>query len=315
MSYEMTTRTGKSFWDMTSVMQNSIRKGDFEIAGDCMWELIPKYTPYLRKRLLVISAEDCFGVITKEILQLSKIGDEEALTRALALMCLAKKNRDADYVCCNLMYADDPTFLDKEELGRSLFQAIRRMDVIGAGHIGYELYQKNRKKLWETLCQIAEVYYPHLLPEIKALYESNELMTKPAEETIFAAKALVLLWTERDPKEGLLGWSEMSFYDPLDPLMIPVPKMLCDCHHVVGNYPDWAYNWHTKRGKYVLRRDTIHAIANDQKLLTPLEENLFDDCSWNRDHNICLNRWNPKHVPLPYNDGKIDPAVKYGTKD
>lgn len=51
----------------------------------------PGYTPYLRKRFLVISAEDCFGVITKEIVALSEIGDEKALTQALALMCAAKR--------------------------------------------------------------------------------------------------------------------------------------------------------------------------------------------------------------------------------
>ena len=76
LAFQMLTRTNRSFWEVTSVMQNSIRKGDYELAGHCAWELFPGYTPYLRKRFLVISAEDCFGVITKEIVALSEIGDD-----------------------------------------------------------------------------------------------------------------------------------------------------------------------------------------------------------------------------------------------
>ena len=86
MAYPMLTRTGRSFWEVTSVMQNSIRKGDYELAGHCLWELLPQYTPYLRKRLLVISAEDCYGILTKEILNLCETGTEDSLTRAVALL-------------------------------------------------------------------------------------------------------------------------------------------------------------------------------------------------------------------------------------
>ena len=93
----MLTRTGLSFWEVTSAMQNSIRKGDYEIAGFCLWELLPQYTPYLRKRLLVISAEDCYGVITKEILNLCEIGTEKSLTDAVNLLCKAKKKNVCHY--------------------------------------------------------------------------------------------------------------------------------------------------------------------------------------------------------------------------
>lgn len=123
MAYQMLTRTGKSFWEVTSAMQNAIRKGEFEVAGYAMWELLAEYTPYLRKRLLVISAEDCFGVLTKEILELCEIGTEDSLTRALALLCMAKKNRDADYLVCNLMLNDQPTGADKDFLSREIGRA------------------------------------------------------------------------------------------------------------------------------------------------------------------------------------------------
>lgn len=310
----MLTRTGKSFWEVTSAMQNSIRKGDYEIAGNCLWELLPQYTPYLRKRLLVISAEDCFGVITKEILNLCDIGTEESLTSALSLLCMAKKNRDADYFVCNLMFNDtDARNLNKNELARALHTAIRQKDIVGAGRYSAELFQKNRKEFWKMLNDTAMAFYPDLCEEVKALETANARMSKPAEETIFVAKAMVLMWT---PKEkGLLGYSGMRFDGVMEMSDIPVIKPVEECRRIEGLFPEWAYNWHTSYGKYKLRRDVVHAIQNDQKLLTPLVENLFDDCSWNRDINACLVKHNPNYYKLPFDDGKIDPRMKYGTQE
>ena len=315
LAYEMKTRTGRSFWEVTSAMQNAIRKGDYEVAGYCAWELIPQYTPYLQKRLLVISAEDCFGVITKEILALTKYGTETDLTRALALMCKAKKNRDADYFVCNLMFPGEPTEQKKEELGKRLYFAIRGRKIKETGQISAELFQKNRKYLWKTLREMAEAHHPELSGEFGALAEANERVTKPTEETIFAAKGIVLLWTVKQPKEAILGYPAMRYDAALAEGDLPAIKSLEECRRIQGNFPDWAYNWHTTYGKYKLRRDAVHAIMNDQQLLTPLEENLFDDCTWNRDLNACLQKWNPRKYRLPYDDGKIDPEVKYGTQE
>lgn len=310
----MLTRTGKSFWEITSAMQNAIRKGDYEIAGYCLWELLPQYTPYLRKRLLVISAEDCYGVLTKEILALTEIGDEDSLTRALALMCAAKKNRDADYFVCNLMYTDSESGLSKLELTQALHSAIRKRDVVSAGHFSAELFKKSRKDFWRMLHESTQVYYPHLIDEITALNYANDKMSKPAEETIFVAKAMVLMWTKKDTKNGLLAHPDIQFDHLLDPASIVVPKLPDECHKVNGLFPEWAYNWHTSYGKYQLRRDAVHAIENDQRLLTPLEENLFDDCSWNRDINACLQKHNPNRHHIPYDDGKRRPEEKYGAQ-
>ncbi len=317
MAYEMLTRSGRSFWECTSVLQHGIRKGDYGVAGSAFWELSRDYLPYMRKRFLVISAEDCFGVITKEILNLSEIGTEESLIQALALMCEAKKNRDADYFVCNLMYQTEPSGMDKEALSRELHKAIRKRNVVEAGHLAAELFQKNRKTFWQMLQETADLYYPNLTDEIRALWRANDTVSKPAEETIFVAKAIVLMWTAKEPTEAVLGHPLLKFDSLLDPAQIVVPKSPDECRHLKRNelYPDWTYNWHSIHGKYHLRRDAVHAIENDQRILTPLEENLFDDCSWNRDINACLQKWNPQNRPLPYDDGKLDPAVKYGAQD
>lgn len=300
---------------MTSAMQNAIRKGDYDVAGYAMWELLPQYTPYLRKRLLVISAEDCFGVITKEVAALCDIGDEESLTRVLSLLCMAKKNRDADYFVCNLMTLNNPTNSTKEMLSQELFSAIRKMDVVKAGEYSMELFKKNRKFLWKLLKDMTVMYYPHLFAEVEALCKANETVTKPSEETIFVAKAIVLMWTCKEPVERILGYEAMDFDNLLNTTDIPVPYRLDDCKKINGLFPEWAYNWHTYHGKYKLGRDAVHAIENDQRLLTPLEENLFDDCSWNRDINACLLKHNPNNYRLPFDDGKRNPGEKYATQE
>lgn len=312
LAYELTTRTGRSFYEVTSSMQNAIRKGDYEIAGYAMWELLPKYTDYLRRRLLVISAEDCFGIITKEILKLCDMGTETALTKALSLMCMAKKNRDADYFVCNLMYNDKALEItDKNELAQALHTAIRKKKVVEAGHLAAELFKNNRKVFWDMLNETARAFYPHLVEEVKALKVANERVRKPSEETIFVAKAIVLMWTERENKRDILGYDGMSFDELLTFEEIPIIKPLDECIKIEGLFPEWSYNWHTYHGKYTLRRDAVHAIENDQRLLTPLEVNLFDDCTWNRDINACLLKHNPNGYQLPFDDGKRKPDDKF----
>lgn len=297
-------------------MQNAIRKGDYDVAGYAMWELIPGYTPYLRKRLLVISAEDCYGVLTKDVMSLCERGDEESLTKALVLLCAAKKNRDADYFVCNLMVPTDPRDgVSKEDLARSLHTAIRKMDVGAAGRYSLALFKKNRKECWRVLLETAQVYYPNLMEEVEALRDANDRVSKPAEETIFVAKAIVLMWTmTKKAAADVLANPYLRFYGVVDPVDIVVEKTLEECPRISGHFPDWSYNWHTYHGKYDLHRDAVHAISNDQQLLTPLEENLFDDCSWNRDINACLQKWNPNRHRIPYDDGKISAEEKYGGK-
>ena len=296
-------------------MQNGIRKGDYEIAGHCLWELLPQYTPYLRKRLLVISAEDCYGILTKEILPLCEYGTEESLTKALALLCKAKKNRDADYFVCNLMYFDQPSGMTKVELMKALSKAIRNMDVINAGRYAAELWKMSRKDFWKMLNETMMVYYPWLETEFAALQRANDQMTKPNEETIYVAKAIILMWTKRENGDDYFAIPGMQLWEPFPFESIEIPKPVDLCAKVTGLFPEWAYNWHTTYGKYTLRRDAVHAIENDQRLLTPLEENLFDDCTWNRDINACLRKHNPRRYELPFDDRKRRVEEKYGTQE
>lgn len=112
---KLMTDGGYSMYTMSSMLQKAIRRSDINRAAFAAKELRGRYPDYLWKRLYVISAEDCYGVMTKEIVAL-KIADDTVnkgrkgydrdsifLSKAVTLLCMARKNRDACYVACNFM--------------------------------------------------------------------------------------------------------------------------------------------------------------------------------------------------------------------
>ena len=116
---ELRTTHGYNLYDISSMLQKAIRRADVYHAAYAAAELHPKYRAYLWKRLLTVSAEDCYGIMTKEIVALQQADDivngkSEAkhddnwlfIAKAVTLLCMARKNRDADYVCCNFMCPD-----------------------------------------------------------------------------------------------------------------------------------------------------------------------------------------------------------------
>ena len=67
MGYDLTTENGYNMYDMSSMLQKAIRRGDIPHAGYAATEMFGKFRQYTWRRLLEVSAEDCFGIITKEI--------------------------------------------------------------------------------------------------------------------------------------------------------------------------------------------------------------------------------------------------------
>lgn len=54
------------------MIQKAIRRCDIPHAAYAANELSGKYRKYLWKRLLTVSAEDCYGIMTKEIVALQQ---------------------------------------------------------------------------------------------------------------------------------------------------------------------------------------------------------------------------------------------------
>lgn len=101
------TESGYNMFDMLSMIQKSIRRGDYEHAGFAANQLRGTFRKAMWNRLLVISAEDCFGVITKELVRVRQMDDSKAddqnISNIVALMCRARKSRDACYFACNFV--------------------------------------------------------------------------------------------------------------------------------------------------------------------------------------------------------------------
>ena len=132
---KLKTQNGYDFYEVASALQKSIRRGDVYLAGYMALELFPRYSEYCWKRLLTISAEDCFGIITDEIMALyeafhvvnkgkkgDKLGGRIFISKAVILLCLCKHNRDADLLS-NFVHDEMLGFSD-DEINR-LFDEVR----------------------------------------------------------------------------------------------------------------------------------------------------------------------------------------------
>lgn len=118
MSFELKTVNGYDMYEMSSMLQKAIRRSDIPHAAYAANELSVKFRAYMWRRLLTCSAEDCYGIMTKEIVALqqadsfvnakAKAGatNDLFIAKAVVLLCMARKNRDADYVACNFMWGD-----------------------------------------------------------------------------------------------------------------------------------------------------------------------------------------------------------------
>ncbi len=128
---EITTVRGYALLEVASALQKAIRRADARLAGYWAIELFESgYQQYLWRRLLTISAEDCWGVITHEVEALhrswelihrqKKGAGRIFAAKAVILLAEARKSRDADHLT-NLVY--DPKLVSDEELEAALEEA------------------------------------------------------------------------------------------------------------------------------------------------------------------------------------------------
>lgn len=159
MSYELKTQRGYDFYEVASALQKSIRRGDVKLAGYMALELFPKYAEYCWKRLLTISAEDCYGIITQEIKSLydsfhvinagkkaENFGGRVFISKAVILLCFCKHNRDADLLS-NYIY-DKKYDVSDEEIDR-IFEEVRGEEMEIPEYV-YDVHTKKGKARGKT---------------------------------------------------------------------------------------------------------------------------------------------------------------------
>lgn len=131
------TKRGYDLGEVASAMQKAIRRADTKLAGYWALELWQSgYGSYVWKRLLTISAEDCWGLLTAEVRALHesyefvnkgrKAREHRGrifISKAVIVMCAAKKNRDADHLQ-NFVY-DALAGIDADALAADLLAAGR----------------------------------------------------------------------------------------------------------------------------------------------------------------------------------------------
>lgn len=118
MAYNQTppTKGGYDFYEVASLLQKSLRRGDMTLAARAANELFPKYTNYVWNRLMTVSAEDCASLVTSEIVALydgwekvnaGKTGKDKGrvfIAKAIVILAKCKHARDADEL--NLLVSD-----------------------------------------------------------------------------------------------------------------------------------------------------------------------------------------------------------------
>ena len=174
------TVRGYDFGEVSSAMQKAIRRGDAHLAGYWAIELWSSgYGNYVWKRLLTVSAEDCWGLITQEVKALhdsylhvnKNVPAAEAkgrifISKAVILLAMAKKNRDADHLQ-NFVY-DQMKGLDPEKLAADLRKAPKYVPI---PDYAYDCHTLKGKKMGKTKADFFREEQKALNPFIPGLFD------------------------------------------------------------------------------------------------------------------------------------------------
>ena len=169
------TVRGYDFFEVSSAMQKALRRADEAGAGYIALELWTSgYRDYVWKRLFTISAEDCYGVITKEIEalwqghELVNKGSKEPkgrifVSKAVILLCECRKCRDADHLQ-NFIY--DKLLIDADEWLEDV-----RQNPIPIPSYTFDVHTRRGKKMGRTKDEFFRDEYESLNPREKGLFD------------------------------------------------------------------------------------------------------------------------------------------------
>ena len=180
MSYHLTTTRGYSFPAVSSAMQKAIRRGDAKLAGYWALELWASgFGHYVWRRLLTVSAEDCWGILTAEVkalhdsyTEINRNNPAKApkgrifISKAVILLCLAKKSRDADHLQ-NFVY-DKQAGLDPATLTDELDQA---GEYIPIPDYAYDCHTPQGRKMGKTKAEFFRSEQDALTPFLPGLFD------------------------------------------------------------------------------------------------------------------------------------------------
>lgn len=172
---QLRTIGGYDFFEVSSAMQKAIRRGDARTAGFFALELwSSRYCDYVWKRLFTISAEDCYGLITKEIEALwqghelvNKNKTEPKgrifVSKAVLLLCECRKSRDADHLQ-NFIY-------DRKDADVEMWLEDARRYPIAIPDYTYDIHTRKGKKQGRTKEEFFREEFEALTPRVYGLFD------------------------------------------------------------------------------------------------------------------------------------------------
>lgn len=324
---ELTTPKGHNMFEISSLVQKALRRGDAYFSAYSACEMASKYREYLWRRLLTVSAEDCYDMVTGQVLKLKELDDNVVdksdvtyIEYAVGLLCDARKNRDADYFACNLFNSreivDLTEYSDKygvqdEILTKNghdaymlcalLKDKIKECDVKLVGYISCELVSRYRTLFWETILGSAEdISQEQVRNELLSLKKADDIQKGSKNVSgIYCSKALVIMLKEASGE-----------FDLVAPNKCRKPEFN-SIRSKYSSLPDYTYDCHTVIGKRK-GRTKKDFIVTEQNALSPYKHGWFDELSWERYFFLEENGyWIPeKATPRP--DAKIMKQIEKG---
>jgi replication-associated recombination protein RarA len=201
------TTRGYDLSEVVSALQKAIRRGDARIAGYFAIEMFESnFAAYAWRRLLTVSAEDCAGVITQEVKALhdswvviDKSGKGRGrifLSKAVVLLCQARKSRDADHLT-NLVY--DPQAVDEAKLTKALDDGRKSAEPIPS--YAFDCHTRKGKNLGKTKADFFIEEHDALKPRVPGLFDDDleRLRGRPLAER---AAAFNRAWDDGTPPAG-----------------------------------------------------------------------------------------------------------------
>lgn len=177
---QLRTQRGYNFSEVSSAMQKAIRRADAPLAGYWALELWQSgFGRYVWKRLLTISAEDCWGILTHEVKALHDsylvinegVPPKQArgrifISKAVILLCLSKKSRDPDHLQ-NFVY-DQSAGLDPDTLADELRSAD---EYVAIPDYAYDCHTREGKKRGKTKADFFKAEQKALEPFQPGLFD------------------------------------------------------------------------------------------------------------------------------------------------
>lgn len=172
------TARGYNLSEVVSAMQKAIRRGDAQVAGYFAIEMFESnFDQYCWRRLLTVSAEDCWGIITQEVKALhesyqvintprkkGKLRGRIFIAKAVIVMSQAFKSRDADHLT-NYVY--DREMIDANDL----IEALADADPEPIPDYAYDVHTSEGKRRGKTKDMFFKEEHEALEPRAPGLFD------------------------------------------------------------------------------------------------------------------------------------------------